>query len=115
LRSLESSASGEYVGVVVVAGLITLALVGVLQSLGALVEPLPIDATWCSDQTGEDERGRVAGGRPACPDAIACAAPTIPRRGAPTLDAVDDWTAFPYNARLLSRASRAPPALLAHS
>jgi len=98
----------------VIAGLITLALVGMLQSLGALVEPLPIDATWCSDATGEDERPRATGRGPSCPDAIGSAAPNIPRRSEPTLDVVADAPAAPDNARHLSSESRAPPALLAH-
>jgi hypothetical protein len=99
----------------VIAGLITLALFGMLQSLGALVEPLPKDATWCSDATGEDERPRAAGRGPSCPDAIGSAAPSIPRRSEPTLDVVADAPAAPDNARHLSSESRAPPALLAHS
>jgi hypothetical protein len=114
-RSLESIKGWEYVGLVVVVGLIALAFVGMLQSLGALVEPLPIDATWCRDATGEDERPHAAGRGSACPDAIGSAAPSAPRRDDPTLDVVDDKTTPVDNVRLLSRESRAPPALLAHS
>jgi len=100
---------------VVVAGLITLALVGMVQSLGALVEPLPIDVTWGSDAAGEDERGQTTGRGPASPAAIGPAALSTPRRGEPTLDALDDTTAPAFSVLLRSQESRAPPALLTHS
>jgi hypothetical protein len=111
---LESIARREYVGLVVVAGLITLAVVGMLQSLGALVEPLPIDASWCGDAAGEDERGESSGRGPCSPVAIGPAAPSIPRRGEPTRDVLDDPKAQASSVRLLSHESRAPPALLRH-
>jgi len=114
-RSLESIARREYVDLVVIAGLITLALVGMLQSLGALVEPLPIESTWCSDAAGEDERGQTTGRGPACPSAIGPGASSTPRRGEPTLDVLDDTTAPAFSVLLLSQESRAPPALLTHS
>ena len=98
----------------VVVGLITLAVVGMLQSLGALVEPLPIDASWCSDAAGEDERGQTSGRGPSSPVAIGPVAPSIPHRGESTRDVFDDATAPAASVRLLSRESRAPPALLRH-
>jgi len=100
---------------VVIVGLVTLAVVGMLQSLGALVEPLPIDASWCSDATGEDERGQTSGRGPSSPVAIGPAAPTIPHRGEPTRGVLHDTTGPAAGVRLLSRESRAPPALLVHS
>jgi len=113
-RLLESIARREYVGLVVVVGLITLAVVGMLQSLGALVEPLPLDASWYGDAAGEDERGESRGWGPFSPVAIGPAAPSIPRRGEPTRDVLDDPTAPVCSVRLLSHESRAPPAPLRH-
>jgi len=112
---LEWPLSREYVDLVVVAGLITLALVGMLQSLGALIEPLPIDEAWCSDQTGDDERGRTAGRGTACPPAIVPAAPPAPPHRGPARGVVARCFTLPDNARLLSRESRGPPSLLTHS
>jgi len=100
---------------VVIAGLITLALVGMVQSLGALVEPLPVEVTWRSDAAGEDERGQTTGRGPASRAAIGAAAPSPPRRGEPTLSALDDTTAPAFSVLLRSQESRAPPALLTHS
>jgi hypothetical protein len=100
---------------VVVVGLITLALVGMVQSLGVLVEPLPIDVAWRSDAAGEDERGQTPGRGPASPAALGAAAPSTPRRGEPTLDALDDTTAPAFSVLLQSQEPRAPPALLTHS
>ncbi len=114
-RLLEWPLSREYVDVVVVAGLITLALVGMLQSLGALVEPLPIDEAWCSDQTGDDERGRTAGRGTTYPPAIVPAAPPAPPHLDPARDVVTECFTPPDNLRLLSRESRGPPPLLTHS
>jgi len=44
---------------------------------------LPIDEAWCSDQTGDDERGRTAGRGTACPPAIVPAAPPAPPHRGP--------------------------------
>lgn len=98
-----------------VAGLITLALVGMLQSLGALADTVPVDPTWRSDTTDEDERGHAAGRSPSSPGAIGPAAIRSPHRVEPTLDVLDDTTAPAFSAQLLSPESRAPPALLRHS
>ena len=98
-----------------VAGLITLALVGMLQSLGALADTVPVDPTWRSDTTDEDERGHAAGRGPSSPDAIGPAATSSRHGGEPTLDVLDDTTAPAFSVRLLSQESRAPPALLRHS
>ncbi len=97
----------------VLAGLITLALVGMLQSLGALADIVPVDPTWRSDASSDDERGHVAGRGPSSHDAIGPAAIRIPRRAQPTLDLIADAAAHHSSVRLPSQESRAPPALLA--
>jgi hypothetical protein len=94
------------------AGLITLALVGMLQSLGALADTAPVDPTWRSDAAGEDERGHAAGRGPASPGAIGPAGIRAPRRGEPTLDIPFEPAALDSSVRLRSRPSRAPPAPL---
>jgi len=97
----------------VLAGLITLALVGMLQSLGALADIVPVDPTWRSDASSEDERGHAAGRGPSSPEGIGPVAVSLPRRAQPTLDPIAD-TATPHSSvRLPSQESRAPPALLA--
>ena len=97
-----------------VAGLLTLALVGMLQSLGALADTVPVDPTWRSDTADEDERGHAAGRGPSSPEAIGPAAISSPHRVEPTLDVIDDTTAPAFSVRILSQESRAPPALLRH-
>lgn len=96
------------------AGLITLALVGMLQALGALADTLPVDPAWLSDAAGEDECGHAAL-RASSPDAVGAAAIDLPYRAEPTLDAIDCTTAPAARVRLRSHESRAPPALLAHA
>src|SRR4029077_18597539 len=54
----------------VLAGLITLAFVGMLQSLGALAETVPVDPTWGGDACSDTERGHAAGRGPSSHDAI---------------------------------------------
>jgi hypothetical protein len=97
----------------VIAGLITLALVGMLQSLGALADTVPVDPTWRSDASGEHEYGHAAGRGPSSPDAIGPAALAAPRRAQPITDFIADTAALHASPRLPSRESRAPPALLA--
>jgi len=99
----------------VIAGLITLALVGILQSLGALADVVPVDPVWRSDAAGEDERGRAAGRDVSSPDAGGAGAVELPHRGEPTLAAVEHRTAAASSVRLRSPESRAPPALLSHA
>ena len=96
----------------VLAGLITLAFVGMLQSLGALAETVPVDPTWRSDASSDDERGHAAGRGPSSHDAIGPVAVSIPRRAQPTLDLIADTAALLSSVRLPSQESRAPPALL---
>jgi len=99
----------------VIAGLITLAIVGMLQSLGALADNVPVDPTWQSDAAGEDERGHAAGRGASSPDAVGAAAMGLPHRGEPTLAVVACTTAPASRIRPGSQASRAPPALLTHA
>ena len=96
----------------VLVGLITLAFVGMLQSLGALADTVPVDPTWRSDASSDDERGHAAGRGPSSPDAIGPAAVSIQGRAQPTLDLIADTAAFLSSVRLSSQKSRAPPALL---
>jgi hypothetical protein len=98
----------------VIVGLITLAFVGVLQSLGALAaDTVPVEPQWRSDAAGEDERGRAAPGEAPGPDAAGVAAVDLPYRAEPSLDAVARTTAPASSVRFRSPDSRAPPALLA--
>jgi hypothetical protein len=96
----------------VIAGLITLAFVGMLQSLGALADTVSVDPTWRSDASSDDERGHPAGRGPSSPDAIGLAAASIQGRAQPTLDPIADTAALLSSVRLPSPESRAPPALL---
>lgn len=96
----------------VLVGLITLAFVGMLQSLGALADTVPVDPTWRSDASSDDERGHAAGRGPSSPDAIGPAAVSIQGRAQPTLDLIADTAALLSSVRLSSQKSRAPPALL---
>jgi len=99
----------------VIAGLITLALVGVLQSLGALVsDTVPVEPTWRSDTAGEDERGQSSGHGVSGPDAAGGALIDLSHRGDPSRNAVGAPAAPAAHARSRSHESRAPPALLTH-
>jgi hypothetical protein len=95
----------------VLAGLITLAFVGMLQSLGALADT-PVDPTWRSDASSDDERGHAAGRGPSSQHAIGPVAVSIPCRAQPTLDLIADTAGLLSSLRLPSQESRAPPALL---
>ncbi len=97
-----------------IAGLITLALVGVLQSLGALADTVPAEPEWRSGAAGEDERGHAARGASG-PDAVGVAAVDLPYRAEPSLGAVGFAPAPASSFRLRSADSRAPPALLRHT
>lgn len=94
------------------AGLITLAFVGMLQSLGALADTVPVDPTWRSDASTDDECGHAAGREPSSPDATGPAAVSIQGRAQPTLDLIADTATLLSSVRLPSQESRAPPALL---
>jgi len=99
----------------VIAGLITLALVGVLQSLGALVaDTVPVEPTWRSDTAGEDERGQTAGRGVSSPDGVGSAFIHLPRRDDASRNAVGEPAATAAHARSRSHEPRAPPALLTH-
>src|SRR5262245_62095751 len=113
-RSLESRTGREYVGFVIVIGLVTLALVGVVQSVGALVEPLPIETGWC-DGADEAKRGQTTGQIPSTPVAIVPARPCVPHRNDSELDGLDLTTRLISGIRLGPPESRAPPALLSRS
>ena len=113
-RSLESCESREYVGSVIVIGLVTLALLGVLQSVGALVEPLPIEPGWC-DSADEAKRGQTTGQVPSIPAAVVPARPCVPDRNYSSLDILDVATRLISVVRLGPPESRAPPALLSRS
>jgi hypothetical protein len=97
----------------VIAGLITLALIGMVQSLGVLADTGPFEPTWRSEAADEDER---AGGRSSpSPEASGPTAIRLPGRGEPIFDLVDQSTPTASSVRLPSRESRAPPALLARA
>jgi hypothetical protein len=98
----------------VIAGLITLTLVGVLQSLGALADTIPVEPEWRSDAAGEDERGPAGRGAPG-PDAVGAAAIDLPYRAELSEDAVTRTAAPASSVRLRSPDPRAPPALLART
>jgi len=95
----------------VIAGLITLALVGVLQTLNALADRVPVEPEWRSDAAGEDERG-PAGRGASGPDAVGASAVDLPYRAEPSLGAVASVPAPASSLRRRSADSRAPPALL---
>lgn len=106
--------SGEYVDSVVVIGLVALAFVGILQSVGALVEPLPIETGW-SDAADEATRGQTIGHVPSTPVAVVPARPRVPDRNDSALDILDLATSLIAGVRLGPPESRAPPALLTRS
>jgi hypothetical protein len=106
--------SGEYVDSVVVIGLVTLAFVGILQSVGALVEPLPIETGWC-DAADEAKRGQTTGHVPSTPVAVVPARPCVPDRNDSALDILDLASSPIASVRLGPPDSRAPPALLTRS
>ncbi len=96
-----------------IVGLITLAFVGVLQSLGALaVDTVRVEPEWRTDAAGEDERGHAAPRTTPGPDALGVVAIDLPYRAEPSLHAVARTTAPASSVRLGSPDSRAPPALL---
>ena len=104
---LESGEAQEYVGLVVV-GVITLALLGMLQTL-VLADPAPVDPTWKSDVAGEDERGHAAGRASSAPDAAGPVASDIIGYGEPAREAIGDPAVSAVRVRLPSSESRAPP------
>jgi hypothetical protein len=91
--------------------LITLALVGMLQTL-VLADPAPVDPTWKSEAASEAERGHAAGRASFTPDATGPAASYIIGYGAPAREAFGDRPASAVGVRLRSSESRAPPRLL---
>jgi len=99
---------------VVVIGLVTLALVGILQSVGALVEPLPIETGWC-DGADEAKRGQTTGHAPSTSVAVVPTRPSVPDRNDSALDVLDPATSLISGVRLGPPESRAPPALLTRS
>jgi hypothetical protein len=96
----------------VIAGLITFALVGMLQSLGALTDTVPVDPAWRSDASGEDERGHATGRGAPSPAAIGPAALSAPHRGQPGLELIRRAAAAVSTFSFRSPESRGPPALL---
>jgi hypothetical protein len=99
---------------VVAIGLVALAFVGILQSVGALVEPLPIETGWC-DGADDAKRGQTTGQIPSTPVAVGPARPRVPDRNDSALDVVDLTTQLISGVRLGPPESRAPPALLSRS
>jgi hypothetical protein len=99
---------------VIVIGLVALAFVGVLQSFGALVEPLPIETGWC-DRADEAKRGQTTGRIPSTPVAVVPTRPCVPDRNDSALDVLDLTTQLISDVRLGPPDSRAPPALLSRS
>lgn len=95
-----------------IAGLITLALVGMLQSLGVLADTVSVDPTWRSDTADEDERGHAAGQGPASPEAIGPTGILAPRRDDPARDIPVEPVTLDSSAQLRPRQPRAPPAPL---
>ncbi len=110
IAQLESIGWGEYVEPVI-AGLITVAVVGMLQSLGAFVGTVP-DATWRSDASIDDEGGHAAGRGPSNPDVIVPATVGAATHARPTADLVVKTVARRGSVRFRWREPRAPPALL---
>jgi hypothetical protein len=100
---------------VVVIGLVTLALLGILQSVSALVEPLPIETGWCNEAADEAKRGQTARQVPSTPAAVIPARPCVPDRDDSALDVVGLTTPLLSGVRLGPPESRAPPALLTRS
>ena len=98
----------------IVIGLVTLALVGVLQSVGALVEPLPIETGWC-DGADEAKRGQTTGRILSTLVAVVPARPYVPDRNDSALGVLDLTTQLISGVRLGPPESRAPPALLSRS
>ncbi|HEY7541112.1 MAG TPA: hypothetical protein VIF11_13275 [Methylomirabilota bacterium] len=94
-----------------VVGLVTLAIVGMLQTL-VRVDPASVDPTWKSDVAGEDERGHVAGRAPSTPDAAGPIASNIMGRGGPARETLGDRSVSAAGLRPPSSQSRAPPILL---
>jgi hypothetical protein len=99
----------------VLAGLITLALVGIVQSLGARGDIIPVDPVWRGEAPVEDERGHAGGLDVSSPDAAGATAIELPDRGEPTQGVAEDATAPASRLRLRSPEPRAPPALSAHA
>jgi hypothetical protein len=95
----------------VIAGLITIAFVGMLQSLGVLAGPVP-DTTWRSDATTDDERGHATGRGPANLDVIAAGVAGVDARDQPTGDVIVETVACHATARFQCPEPRAPPTLL---
>jgi len=96
----------------VIAGLITIAFVGMLQSLGVLAGTVP-DATWRSDAATDDERGHATGGGPANRAVIVAGVAGIDPPDRPTGDVVVETVACRATVRFQCPESRPPPALLA--
>src|SRR5262249_23597252 len=109
-RLLESVGPGEYVEPVI-AGLITIAVVGMLQTLGAFAATVP-DATWRSDASREDGRALAAGRGPSNPDVLVPAMVGIAHHVSPTVDLVVQTVAYGARVRCDRPEPRAPPALL---
>lgn len=99
----------------VLAGLITLALVGMLQSLGALADTVSVDPVWRGEAAGEDERGDAGGRGASSPDAAGATAIDLPHRGEPMRGAAVSSVAPASRLRLRSPEPRAPPVLSAHA
>lgn len=97
------------------AGLITLALVGVLQSLGALADSVSVDPVWRGEAAGEDERGHAGARDAASPDAAGVTAVDLPHCGDPARGAAEYTSAPAWHLRPRSPEPRAPPALSAHA
>jgi hypothetical protein len=95
----------------VVVGLVTLALVGMLQTL-VLADPAPVDPTWKSEASGEDERGHAAGHASTNPDAAGPPADFIIGYGEPARESLADPAASAAGLRRAASPSRAPPFLL---
>jgi hypothetical protein len=96
----------------VIAGLITIAFVGMLQSLGVLAGTVP-DTTWRSDAATDDERGHATGRGPANRAVIVAGVAGIDPRDRPTGDVVVETVACRATVPFQCPESRAPPALLA--
>lgn len=93
-----------------IAGLITIAFVGMLQSLGVFAGTVP-DATWRSDATTGDERGHATGYGPANPEVIVAGVAGIDPRDQPSRDVVVETVARLARVRFQCPEPRAPPAL----
>ena len=93
-----------------VVGLVTLAIVGMLQTL-VLADPAPVDPTWKSDVAGEDERGHAAGRASSNHDAAGPVASDIVGRSEPARETLGDPSVSAAGLRLPASPSRAPPLL----